>query len=75
MHPEIYALTVDEDFQHDIRLFADPDARRGDITILHVAVPSPMSNALAELSGGRRHPISQHHAGSFLCALSLSPFT
>ena len=55
---EIYAFTVDEDLQHDIRLFADPDARRGDITILHVAVPSPMSNALAELSGGR---VIQYH--------------
>ena len=55
---EVYALAVDEDLQHDVRLFADPDARRGDITILHVAVPSPMSHALAELSGGR---VIQYH--------------
>ena len=55
---EIYALAVDEDLRHDIRLFADPDARRGDITILHVAVPSPMSEALAELSSGR---VIQYH--------------
>ena len=46
----------------------NPDARRGDITILHVAVPSPMSNALAELSGGRviqYHNITPAHC---LCA-------
>ncbi len=55
---EIYALAVDEDLQHDVRLFANPEARRGDITILHVAVPSPMSDALAELTGGR---VIQYH--------------
>ena len=55
---DIFALTVDEELQHDIRLFAEPDARLGDITILHVAVPSPMSGALAGLSGGR---VIQYH--------------
>ena len=55
---DIYALTVDEDLQHDVRLFSDPEARRGDITILHVAVPSPMSDALAALSSGR---VIQYH--------------
>ena len=55
---EIYALTIDEDLQHDIRFFTEPDARHGDITILHVAVPSPMSEALAKLSSGR---VIQYH--------------
>ncbi len=55
---EIYALTIDEDLQYDIRFFTEPDARHGDITILHIAVPSPMSEALAELSSGR---VIQYH--------------
>ena len=55
---DIYALTVDEDLRNNVRLFADPDARRGDVTILHFAVPSSMSEALAELSGGR---VIQYH--------------
>jgi len=55
---DIYALTVDESLQNDVRLFADPDARRGDVTILHFAVPSPMSEALSELKGGR---VIQYH--------------
>ena len=55
---EIYALTVDEDLRHEVHLFVEPRARRGDITILHVAVPSQMSDALAELSGGR---VIQYH--------------
>ena len=55
---ELYALTVDEDLQDDVRVFADPDARRGDVTILHFAVPSPMSEALAGFSGRR---VIQYH--------------
>jgi glycosyltransferase involved in cell wall biosynthesis len=55
---DIFALTVDDDLVGEIRPFADPEARRGDITILHFAVPSPMSEALGNLSGGR---VIQYH--------------
>jgi glycosyltransferase involved in cell wall biosynthesis len=50
---EIYALTIDTDLERDIRPFTDPAARRGDATILHYALPSPMTAALAALPGGR----------------------
>ena len=55
---EIYALTIDEALRGDIQEFSHPDARRGDITILHYAVPSPMSEALATLAAGR---VLQYH--------------
>ncbi len=50
---EIYALTIDEDMQHDVRPWSSYASREGDITILHYAVPSPMSRALATLNGAR----------------------
>ena len=50
---EIFALTIDEPLRGHIREFSDPDARRGDITILHYAIPSPMSEALTRLPRGR----------------------
>ena len=43
----IFALTIDEELQGDVRLFSEPEATSGDTTILHFAVPSPMSEALA----------------------------
>jgi L-malate glycosyltransferase len=55
---EIYALTIDDDLKHDVRPFSDPAARRGDLTIFHFALPSPMTSAFASLSGGR---ILQYH--------------
>ena len=55
---EIYALTIDDELRSDIRQFSDSAARQGDITILHFAVPSPMSAALAELTRGR---VLQYH--------------
>jgi glycosyltransferase involved in cell wall biosynthesis len=55
---EIYALTIDEALQGDVRPFRDPEARRGDVTILHFAVPSPMSEAFAALSHRR---VLQYH--------------
>ena len=55
---EIYALTIDDDLRDEVRPFADHDARRGDVTILHFAVPSPMSEALVGLSHGR---VIQYH--------------
>lgn len=50
---DVFALTVDSDLSGDVRPFTDPDARRGDVTILHFAMPSPMSDALATLPGAR----------------------
>lgn len=55
---EIYALTIDDDLRHDIRAFSDPDSKRGDVTIFHFALPSPMSAAFASLSRGR---VLQYH--------------
>lgn len=54
----IYALTIDEDMQGEVRPFGHPDARRGDATIFHYALPSPMTEAFAGLSGRR---ILQYH--------------
>jgi L-malate glycosyltransferase len=50
---ELYALTIDEDLVDDVRPFADPQARRGDVTLLHYALPSPMTDAFRDLAGGR----------------------
>jgi glycosyltransferase involved in cell wall biosynthesis len=55
---EIYALTIDDDLSEEVRPFADPGARRGDLTIFHFAVPSPMTAAFASLGGGR---VLQYH--------------
>src|SRR5690606_18343215 len=50
---EIFALTIDDDLRHEIRPFSDPEARRGDVTVLHFALPSVMTGAFATLPGGR----------------------
>lgn len=55
---DIYALTADEDLRGEIRAFADGDAHRGDITIFHYALPSPMTDAFARLPRGR---VLQYH--------------
>lgn len=54
----IYALSIEDDLREDIRPFADVSSRHGDVTILHFAVPSPMTSALATLHGRR---IIQYH--------------
>jgi L-malate glycosyltransferase len=54
----IYALRIDEDMRGDARPFGDPAASAGDVTILHFAVPSPMTEAFARLPGGR---VLQYH--------------
>ena len=41
-----------------MRPFGDPAARRGDVTIFHYALPSPMTDAFATLDGGR---VLQYH--------------
>ena len=55
---EVYALTIDDDLRHDVRPFGDPAARRGDLTIFHYALPSPMTAAFASLGAGR---VLQYH--------------
>jgi glycosyltransferase involved in cell wall biosynthesis len=55
---EIYALTIDDELQGDVRPFSHEDARRGDITIFHYALPSPMTEAFARLPRGR---VLQYH--------------
>lgn len=55
---EIFALTVDDDLRGDVRPFADPAARSGDLTIFHFALVSPMTAEFARLPRGR---VLQYH--------------
>ena len=55
---EIYALTIDEDLRGDVRPFAANGTAGGDVTILHFAVPSPMTEAFASLP---RRRVLQYH--------------
>lgn len=55
---DIYALTIDDGLRDDVRPFSDPAARRGDVTIFHFALPSPMTEAFAALPGLR---VLQYH--------------
>jgi len=55
---DLYAMTMDDDLREDVRPFADPDARAGDVTIFHYALPSEMTSAFAQLPGGR---VLQYH--------------
>jgi glycosyltransferase involved in cell wall biosynthesis len=55
---DIFALTIDDDLRGDVRPYADPAARGGDVTIFHYALPSPMTGAFASLSGAR---VLQYH--------------
>jgi len=54
----IYALHIDENMRGEARPFADSAASKGDVTILHFAVPSPMTDAFARLPRGR---VLQYH--------------
>jgi glycosyltransferase involved in cell wall biosynthesis len=55
---ELYALTIDDALKDDVRPFSDPRARRGDLTVFHYALPSPMTAAFASLGRGR---VLQYH--------------
>ncbi|MEK6629684.1 MAG: glycosyltransferase [Acidobacteriota bacterium] len=55
---DIFALTIDDDMKDEVTPFADRTARQGEVTILHFAVPSPMTEAFASLRGGR---VLQYH--------------
>jgi glycosyltransferase involved in cell wall biosynthesis len=55
---DLFALEIDDDMTAEARPWSDPASRQGDITILHYAVPSPMTAALATLPGTR---VVQYH--------------
>jgi glycosyltransferase involved in cell wall biosynthesis len=55
---DLFALTMDDDLREDVRPFADPAARAGDVTIFHYALPSDMTGAFAQLPGAR---VLQYH--------------
>jgi glycosyltransferase involved in cell wall biosynthesis len=50
---EIYALTVDDDLQGEVRPFADSGAKRGEVTFFHFALPSPMTAEFGALQSRR----------------------
>lgn len=55
---DVFALSVDDDLRGDVRPFTDPAARGGDVTMLHFAIPSPLTAALAAQRGRR---VIQYH--------------
>ena len=55
---DLFALTIDEDMRREVRPFSDPAATRGDVTIFHFALPSPMTEAFAAVGGAR---VLQYH--------------
>lgn len=55
---DLFALTIDEDLQGEVRPFSDPASRAGEVTIFHFALPSPMTEAFAGLRGAR---VLQYH--------------
>ncbi len=55
---DLFALTMDDELRGDVRAFSDPAARRGDVTVFHFALPSPMTQAFASLDGAR---VLQYH--------------
>src|SRR6188474_2028980 len=55
---DLFALTIDDELRAEVKPFADPAARGGDITIFHFALPSPMTHAFTSLSGIR---VLQYH--------------
>jgi glycosyltransferase involved in cell wall biosynthesis len=55
---DVFAMTIDDDLRDDILPWDDPAARQGDVTLLHFAVPSPMTAAFRTLPGAR---VLQYH--------------
>jgi L-malate glycosyltransferase len=55
---DIFAMTVDDDLRDEVRVFTDPAARQGDLTILHFALVSAMTAEFARLPHGR---VLQYH--------------
>ncbi|MBM3809236.1 MAG: glycosyltransferase [Acidimicrobiia bacterium] len=55
---ELYAMTIDDDLRGDVIPWTDAAATRGDLTIFHFALVSPMTSAFAKLGSGR---VLQYH--------------
>jgi len=55
---DIFALAIDDNMRGEARPFGDSAAAAGDVTILHFAIPSPMTEAFARLPRGR---VLQYH--------------
>ena len=55
---DLFAMTIDDDLRQDVRPLEDAASRRGEVTILHFALPSPMTGAFATLPGAR---VLQYH--------------
>jgi glycosyltransferase involved in cell wall biosynthesis len=55
---ELFALTMDEELRGDVLPFDCPAGTAGDVTIFHFALPSPMTEAFANLKQGR---VLQYH--------------
>ena len=54
----IFALTIEDELRGDVLPFSSAEATRADVTILHFALPSPMTAAFARLPGAK---ILQYH--------------
>ena len=50
---DLFALSIDDGLRGDVRPWSDPESRQGDVTILHFAMPSPMTAPFATLPGAR----------------------
>jgi glycosyltransferase involved in cell wall biosynthesis len=55
---DVYALDVETDLLDEVSLLSDPGARRGDVTIYHYGIQSPMTEAFQSLPGRR---VLQYH--------------
>ena len=66
---ELFALTIDEDLEDEVRPFSDPAARRGDITVLHYALAVADDGSLRVARSRSRSPLSQRDAGRLFRAV------
>lgn len=55
---DVFAAQIDEELQDDVRSWTDDDAYDGDVTILHFAGSSPMTEAFGDVDGRR---VLQYH--------------
>jgi len=55
---EVYAIEIEPALNDDVLPFDDPGAMRGDVTIFHYGIQSPMTAAFQALSGRR---VLQYH--------------
>ena len=55
---DLYAMTIDDELRGDVIPWTDAGATRGDLTIFHFALVSPMTSAFARLRSGR---VLQYH--------------